>query len=287
MIAEIAKTALMLLVLLVVFRAIEHTRPREKRKPLLRAGFATDVAYWFFHRFVTKVTSLVAVALVLGPIALLIHGTLDRTTLLDGFGPAAELPLWQQAIAILLISDFAGYWMHRWFHRGRLWRFHAIHHSSTELDWLAAARAHPVNDAVMRIVTTLPILLFGFAPKAVLGIVPIVTFMAVLGHANVDWDWGPFRRVLASPRFHRWHHTSESEGGDRNFAGFFPVWDILFGTYYMPRDRAPERFGTDTPVPNGLVRQLIFPFRRTAAGSATVQPSAGLHERKPVLSVPR
>jgi len=45
---------------------------------------------------------------------------------------------------------------------------------------------------------------------------------------------GPLRAVLASPRFHRWHHTSAKEGRDKNFAGLLPLWDILFGTYYMP-----------------------------------------------------
>ena len=58
-------------------------------------------------------------------------------------------------------------------------------------------------------------------------------------HANLDWDWGPLRSFLVSPRFHRWHHTSEEEARDKNFAGLLPLWDILFGTYYMPRERRP------------------------------------------------
>jgi sterol desaturase/sphingolipid hydroxylase (fatty acid hydroxylase superfamily) len=41
--------------------------------------------------------------------------------------------------------------------------------------------------------------------------------------------------VIASPRpRHRWHHTGEAEARDKNFAGQLPLWDILFGTYYMP-----------------------------------------------------
>ena len=42
-----------------------------------------------------------------------------------------------------------------------------------------------------------------------------------------------------------------------------PVWDILFGTYYMPRDRLPQCFGTATPVPGNLIGQMIFPFKRS------------------------
>ena len=80
--------------------------------------------------------------------------------------------------------------------------------------------------------------------------------------ANLDWDWRPLRAVLASPRFHRWHHTDEASARDKNFAGLLPLWDILFGTYYMPRDKVPTRFGTTSPVA-GLVGQMIFPFRHS------------------------
>jgi sterol desaturase/sphingolipid hydroxylase (fatty acid hydroxylase superfamily) len=89
-----------------------------------------------------------------------------------------------------MISINVGYWMHRWFHGRRLWRFHAVHHSSVDLDWLSAVRLHPVNDALMRVAGTLPILAFGFAPVAVPGIAPVLTLMAIVVHANVDWDWG-------------------------------------------------------------------------------------------------
>jgi sterol desaturase/sphingolipid hydroxylase (fatty acid hydroxylase superfamily) len=114
----------------------------------------------------------------------------------------------------------------------------------------------------MRIAAAVPLLLLGFSPLALAGITPVLTVLAIVVHANVDWDWGPLRSVIASPRFHRWHHTDETEARDKNFAGFFPVWDILFGTYYMPRDRCPSTFGTATPVPSGLLGQLNFPFRR-------------------------
>jgi sterol desaturase/sphingolipid hydroxylase (fatty acid hydroxylase superfamily) len=95
-----------------------------------------------------------------------------------------------------------------------------------------------VNDAVMRVVGVFPVLLLGFAPIAVAGIVPVLTVMAILVHANLDWDWGPLRSVISSPRFHRWHHTDEEQARDKNFAGQQPVWDILSGAYYMPKKGA-------------------------------------------------
>jgi sterol desaturase/sphingolipid hydroxylase (fatty acid hydroxylase superfamily) len=90
----------------------------------------------------------------------------------------------------------------------------------------------------------------------------VLTVMAILVHANLDWDWGPLRAVVSSPRFHRWHHTDEANARDKNFAGLLPLWDILFGTYYMPSDRLPQQVGTASPVPAGLMGQMLFPFRR-------------------------
>src|SRR5215471_6334461 len=250
------------LVLFVAFRLLELFRPRQKRLPVLRRGFWTDLVYWAFTPLVTRVVTGAGVAIAVFPLAYAIYGVLDRDLIMRGFGPLSRLPLWLQGVAILVLGDLIGYWMHRWFHGARLWRFHAVHHSSVDLDWLSAVRLHPVNDLVMRVAGVLPILLLGFTPIAVTGVIPMLTLLAILVHANLDWDWGPFRWAIASPRFHRWHHTSETEARDKNFAGLFPAWDILFGTYHMPKDRRPASFGTATPVPAGLLGQLVFPFRR-------------------------
>jgi sterol desaturase/sphingolipid hydroxylase (fatty acid hydroxylase superfamily) len=256
--------AIAFVVLLVVFQGLQLLRPKDKRLPVLRRGFWTDLVYWGFTPFVTRAITRASVVVAIVPVALLIYGKVDKDLILNGFGPLSRLPLWVQALGILVLGDFIGYWMHRAFHGGRLWRFHAIHHSTVDLDWLSSVRLHPVNDVLMRIAGTLPILMLGFAPVAVAGVVPVLTVMAIMVHANLDWDWGPLRAVVASPRFHRWHHTDEANARDKNFAGLLPLWDILFGTYYMPRDRTPERFGTATPVPAGLFGQLLFPFRRAA-----------------------
>lgn len=252
--------------LLIVFRVAEIFRQKDKRLPLMRRGFATDLAWFAFTPLVTKALTRFGLALAILPAALYIHGRFDPQLILDGYGPAARLPLPIQAVLILLVGDFFGYWMHRAFHRQRLWSFHAVHHSSRDLDWLSAVRVHPVNDLFNRIATALPLVLLGFSAIAVASIIPLLTLMAILIHANLDWDFGPFRSVIASPVFHRWHHTDELEARDKNFAGLFPVWDLLFGTYYMPRDRLPTRFGTETPVPGSFLGQLVFPFTRQRRG---------------------
>lgn len=252
-------------VLLVAFRLLEWFRPRDRRLPVMRRGFWTDIAYWAVTPLVTRLVTRLSMLAIAVPIALLVFGRVDGELIRNGFGPLAQLPMAAQAAIILLVSDFFSYWGHRAFHAGRLWRFHAVHHSSKDLDWLSSVRVHPVNDMIMRALSTAPVLAIGVQPLAVASLLPVMVLMAIVLHANVDWDWGPLRRVIASPRFHRWHHTNETEARDKNFAGLFPLWDILFGTYYMPTDRRPSRFGTDTPVPEGLISQWLFPFRKPAA----------------------
>ena len=93
--------------------------------------------------------------------------------------------------------------------------------------------------------------------------VPFLTLYALRLQANVSWTYGPLRFVLASPAFHRWHHTSEEEGLDKTFSGLFPFIDLAFGTFYMPAGRQPQRFGVlHGDVPDGLLVQLVYPFRR-------------------------
>ena len=255
-------------ILFVAFRLLDRTRSRERRLTAFRRGFWTDVAYWFFTPLVGETVKRVALLAVVAPIAYAVWRRVDPALVMGGFGPLSRLPLVVQAAMMLVIGDFVGYWMHRRFHRGWPWRFHAVHHSSVDLDWLSSLRVHPLNEALMAMAALTPILALGFAPIAYAAIAPLVTLLALVNHANVDWDWGPLRTVIASPRFHRWHHSAEPEALNKNFAGFFPLWDILFGTYYMPAGRAPRVFGADLPVPDGLWRQLTFPFRRNPAPPA-------------------
>lgn len=240
---------------------LERWRPSIPAQPLLRKGFATDLGYWFLTPIVTRsVTRLGVIA----ALALVVVGSghaVSITDLRDGYGPVARQPTWLQAVQLIVLIDFLGYWQHRLFHGRTLWPFHAVHHSPEELDWLSSVRVHPVNDLLGRMLVAVPLIAIGYSPLLLVGIVPILTVYAILLHANVDWDFGPLRGVIASPVFHRWHHTSAEEGRDRNFAGLLPVWDILFGTYYMP-GHAPTRFGVDEAVPETLPAQILWPFRQ-------------------------
>lgn len=242
----------------VIFSTLERLFPASKR-PIVRPGIGMDLFYWFFTPVITKIITNFALAIAVVGVLLLLSLPLDEKSL-SGFGPVSHQPQWLQMIEILLLGDLIGYWMHRWFHVTWLWRFHAIHHSPKSLDWLSAYRMHPVNDMLSRIAQTVPLLMFGYSPNIIIAYVPFISAYVVFLHTNIAWTWGPLKYVISSPTFHRWHHSSEPGSIDRNYATFFPFWDLLFGTFFLP-DRQPTRYGVkDNSVPDGFLGQMIHPF---------------------------
>jgi sterol desaturase/sphingolipid hydroxylase (fatty acid hydroxylase superfamily) len=282
MLATVLGLILALGVLAVCFALLERRRASGRWfAALRRPGARADVAWWLLGPLLAGpvVRVLVGAAILLG--VLLLGGSPEhwRGELAAGRFPDPSpwgLGAWLRALPFglelllgLLVADLAGYVSHRLFHRGRLWRVHAVHHSSERLDWLAAARVHPLNEVGARFAQAAPLLLLGFDPLVFAAAAPVLTLYAVLLHADVPWTFGPLRFVLASPAFHRWHHAADREALDKNFAGLFPVWDLLFGTFHMPQGRAPARLGIrGERVPPGVLGQLAYPFRRRARRAA-------------------
>jgi sterol desaturase/sphingolipid hydroxylase (fatty acid hydroxylase superfamily) len=67
--------------------------------------------------------------------------------------------------------------------------------------------------------------------------------------------------LWVTTEYHHWHHVADQEIRNRNYAGALPVFDWLFGTYYLPKDKLPDGYGIDTPMPNSYLGQLTQPFR--------------------------
>lgn len=176
----------------------------------------------------------------------------------------ADLPLWLQVIAIMFLTDLVQYWAHRAFHRiPWLWRFHAVHHSARNMDWLAGSRMHLLEIIALRGLTIIPMYALGFALEAIYIYIVIVYLYATYIHANLKWDVEWMKAILVTPRFHHWHHGIEKEAIDVNFAIHFPLFDRLFGTYYMPKGQWPSGYGVGGhPVPSGFIKQLAYPFLR-------------------------
>jgi sterol desaturase/sphingolipid hydroxylase (fatty acid hydroxylase superfamily) len=226
-----------------------------RRQRIFRSGWQTDLKHFFVSHAGVQVLSL----LTLIPAQVFFAWAIK----LDFQQAVAAQPLWLQFIEILAFVDLTSYWVHRAFHQVPwLWNFHAIHHSSQQMDWLAGSRTHIVDALVTRSVAFIPIFVLGFAPAALYAYVVFVSFHAVYIHANVRWRWPYLRWVIATPEFHHWHHTSDEEGIDKNFAVFLPLWDVLFGTAHMPA-HWPKKYGTvKFQPPETWLGQLAYPFRR-------------------------
>jgi sterol desaturase/sphingolipid hydroxylase (fatty acid hydroxylase superfamily) len=259
----IEKVVPITIVLAIVFSVLSHFWACNPGTPWWRkSGIVTDAVYWFFVPVFARVLRIGFLVLGAG-VVFKIHDADELIAFYDnGHGPLAQLPLWLQGALFLVLSDFMLYWLHRLFHGGGFWKYHAVHHSSEELDWISAARFHPVNLVLGTIAVDVILLMAGISPNVMIWVGPITTFHSAFVHANLNWTLGPFKYVLATPVFHRWHHTPLEDGGDTNFAGSFPIWDLMFGTFRMPEGRLPEVYGKDeAEMPPEVIGQLAFPFR--------------------------
>ncbi|MBW2282791.1 MAG: sterol desaturase family protein [Deltaproteobacteria bacterium] len=243
-----------LFVLALVFVPMERVFGRLREQKIFRRGWRTDLA----HFFASHVGVQVSVLLTMIPAAVFFRWLVDS----DFQTAVGAQPLLLQAVEALVLADLFAYASHRLFHSvPLLWRFHAIHHSCQQLDWLASSRLHLVDILLTRAVAFVPLYVMGFAPAALYPYLVFASLQGIFIHANLGFRFGWLRYVLVTPQFHHWHHTAQPEFVDRNFAIHLPLIDWLFGTYYLPDDRWPERYGIDgDPIPDGWWKQLVDPF---------------------------
>ena len=239
-----------------------------RRQKFLRKAFGTDLVYYFLSGLAPKLLMIVPM--------ILLTAVLHRLAPSPYYDWVSALPWGARLAGAMVIGEIGAYWGHRWSHEiPFLWRFHAIHHSSEELDWLVSSRAHPVDKIFMRLCGLIPMFLLGLAQP--LGddvdMVPMIVSVVsnawgVFIHANIRWRLGWFEWLISSPAFHHWHHTNDGpEVINKNYAPMLPWVDWCFGTFYLPR-HFPEKYGTDTPMPEGIGGQLLQPVLDSVAPAA-------------------
>lgn len=172
----------------------------------------------------------------------------------------ARMPWLLQFFLAVVVADIAEYFVHLALHKmPYLWRFHAIHHSSKGLYWIAGSRSHFLDDTLVRGFILAPLML-GFSHSILMAYLIFVTLHATWTHCNFAPNAKWLEKYLVMPRYHHWHHTSQKESIDKNFAIHFPWIDKFFGTYYCP-DYWPETYGLDgEEIPKTFLRQTIEPF---------------------------
>ena len=268
---DTGRLAIWLVLLVAIFVPLEYLCGLRPEK-FWRKQLGVDLAWYFIN-------SLLPATILSIPLALIarVLGVLDPG---GYYSMVTHLPFWWKVFLVLLVSDIGAYWGHRALHAYPwLWRFHAVHHSAEEMDWLVNTRAHPFDIIFVRFAGLAPVYLLGLAQTGGGRLDPAVTLLMIFGtlwtffiHANMRVRLGPLEWLISSPAFHHWHHT-KNEHRDRNFAFVFPLIDRFFGTAWLPK-HWPSAYGTNAKVPTTVMGQLLNPLGKTRPPSgAGVKPT--------------
>lgn len=188
----------------------------------------------------------------------------ENITLFAGQPWPHEWPLVLQLTLALVLAEFGRYWVHRWAHEvSLLWRFHAVHHSAQRLYWLNAARFHPVEKILLHIPETVPFILLGVNAE-VLALYFVTTGIhGLFQHSNIRLKLGPLNYIFAMAELHRFHHSKIIRESNTNYGNNLIIWDLVFGTFYWPKDREVAEIGLLNPdYPKGFTGQLKAPFHK-------------------------
>lgn len=247
-----------------LFTALEKIVTHRRDQPILRPDFWHDGRYFIVNHLAIGIFLFMSVKAMPSLFSWTVNAELQ-----DWFG---SLPGVVQFLAILVMADLMEYATHRAMHEvPALWRFHAVHHSVERMDWMAGSRLHFLEPLVTRTVVMLPAFVLGASDTPLLCYIIWAGFQAGLVHSNFGLEFGPVKYLVATPLFHHWHHSSETEAIDTNYAAHLPMIDRLFGTYHMPPDRWPKKYGVaGAPLPKGMLRQFLYPFQRRQPPPPTI-----------------
>lgn len=233
--------------------AIEFFLPAEKKQPLERIGF--NVAYTALFLLLTN--------LLVPPLQNLIKPVTEHFGLAIPFSfPDTTLGRLLQVLAFFFVIDFLYYWFHRSQHRfNLLWAQHRVHHSEYSLNVTTGNRHHWIEEPLRVFAVWLPFGLVFQQPAMAGWLWSAFLLWGYFIHMNLRISFGPFTPFFCGPQLHRIHHSMQPEHLDRNFAAFFPLFDVLFGTYCKPKPGEYPGTGlVDGEDLNGLVRASISPI---------------------------
>ena len=253
----------------VVFVVLERLFPAVEHKPVKewRFNLSVSVLYMMVGAIAAVVGELIGEKLRAGFHVGLINLKVGKTG-----GIARDLAA---TLLSLLIFDFFYYWWHRSEHKYPwLWAVHKLHHLDPGINVSTNLRHHWLEDVGRIPMITIPMaILFDLSPRAGGAIGFAFSAWTFFIHANLKLDLGGLGWLVDGPQVHRIHHSKLPEHYDRNFAAFFPIWDVVFRTYHHPRrGEFPPTGVIGEPQVTTLREAAWLPFRTwRRASPASVQ----------------
>jgi sterol desaturase/sphingolipid hydroxylase (fatty acid hydroxylase superfamily) len=225
-------------------------------KPSLK-DYITDGIYLLFVQ--TLLPQILVWMAALGLLAIMNGSSFQ----VDGLWPH-NWPLWAQGLLIVFLSDLLRYWLHRLSHTiPILWRLHAVHHSVTKMYWLNTSRFHPIEKALQFLMDVFPFMLLGVSEDVIALHLVVYGVNGFFQHCNIDLKFGWLNYIVSSTEHHRWHHSKEIHESNRNYGNNVIVWDIIFGSYFLPKNKSVKTLGLINPdYPSSFARQLFSPFKK-------------------------
>lgn len=237
-----------------IFVGLEKLFPLYRGQPIFRKEWQTDLVHFAVNHFI--------IGLALLTVNFLIHKIFGWIAIPALQELVQAIPFVLQLILCIFVADLAQYWTHRAYHEVPfLWRFHAVHHSTKTMDWLAGSRMHMLELIATRVLVLGSLYVLGFEKTVMDVYIIVVGFQAVFNHANVHLPWGPLKYVIVTPDFHHWHHSSDEIAIDKNYAAHFSFIDYVFGTAIKGQAGFPKNYGVfGDYMPDGFTAQQSFPF---------------------------
>jgi sterol desaturase/sphingolipid hydroxylase (fatty acid hydroxylase superfamily) len=246
-----------LLLMTVIFIPLELFFPKNKNQTKFHEEWRTDLTYFVISHLFIQFFGII---------------TQKPAVVFFGWMGLENLNAWVQGLPFVvalflafLSTDLFQYWAHRFFHtRVYLWRFHSVHHSTQHMDWLAGSRTHFIDIFFTRAMTFIPLYILGFSSTVFNVYIIFIAIHAVLIHANTRINFGPLKYIFTTPQYHHWHHCEDPKYYGHNFASIFPFIDMIFGTYYLPKNEWPAGTGVhESQYPKGFIKQSIYPFTKS------------------------
>ena len=199
----------------------------------------------------------------LAPIAAICAGAIARFA---GVGwiklPTAGYWWFVSLVFVVVTMDLYKYLFHRLQHAVPfLWAMHSFHHSANALTFITGGRHYWVERVMVD--AFLPIFAILFVPPhdMLLAVGLILFIPDTCAHLNVQVPLGRFVTWINNPQWHRIHHSIQLEHRDKNFAAILPVWDLLFGTAWVPRAGEYPATGLVPAERVDIINSVIWPMR--------------------------